>query len=96
LDKDSKFAYSAIFTLYVPLQIAFNVYPNHIIGGNMMVQLDKAVSSNAKLMVVDAVSKTVLMPSLPTTIGSFSVNTSQLPSGSYLVRLVDDGQQKVQ
>ncbi len=91
VDKNGQYKYSYIFAIQVPLNILFTVYPNPV-STNMMLHLSKPVS-NAALLVLDMAGRVHLIKKISNVSGAVPVYVGKLSTGSYIVKMLYEGQQ---
>ncbi len=90
MDKDGQYKYSATFTLHVPYNTLFSIYPNPA-GHQLQLHLAHTIAK-AQLAIVDMQGRIVLQQSLQPSSGVQNINISSLPSGSYMVKIWEAGQ----
>ncbi len=95
VDKDGRFTYSEVFSVHIPLNIAFNVYPN---PAKEVIQLQINSNTNAAVQVVitDMVGKVAINKVFASNNGLVKIATSNLTNGTYLVRVMIGGEQYLQ
>ncbi|MEO7310367.1 MAG: endonuclease [Chitinophagaceae bacterium] len=96
VDTDGKFKYSAVFTVHVPLNLQFSVYPNPVVDSYVKLQFTKPTVRNATLVVTDMAGRTYQQLPVASGTTSMTVNLLNTPAGMYLVKLVQDGNLTVQ
>jgi len=99
VDVDGKFQYTAVFTVHVPLNLQFNVYPNPTVNDFVNVAFTKPTVKNALLTVTDIMGRN--HQQIPVSIGTLNmvVNLKNVPAGMYIIKLIQDGNtvtQKIQ
>lgn len=95
VDKDGSFAYSDVFSLHIPLNVKFSVYPN---PASDVIQLQFNSNSNATVQVVitDLVGKTLVNKAFTANNGIVKIGTNELKNGTYLVKAIIAGEQYLQ
>lgn len=95
VDKDGTFTYSDVFSIHIPLNIKFSVYPN---PASDVIQLQFSTNSNATIQVVvtDLVGKTLINKAFVASNGLVKISTSNLTNGTYLVKAIIAGEQYLQ
>lgn len=95
VDKDGSFTYSDVFSLHIPLNIKFSVYPN---PASDVIQLQFNSNSNATVQVVitDLVGKTLVNKAFTANNGIVKIGTNELKNGTYLVKAIIAGEQYLQ
>ncbi len=87
VDRDGKFAYSAVFTLHVPLNIKFSVYPNPA-SDVLKLQLNNNSNETASIVISDITGKIVLKQNAAAAQGLINISTSHLGTGHYIVKMI--------
>ncbi len=85
-DKDGSFRYSEVFSVHVPSNNIFSIYPNpakHVLNLQLFDGL-----SNGSLSITDLTGRVQLTQSISNAGGLIPVNIQQLAAGSYLVKVV--------
>jgi endonuclease I len=90
LDKDGKFNYSSVFSIHVPLNIKFTVYPNPA-ASVIRIQLNNGSNEAAVVTVTEITGKSVYSKQVSSNQGLIEVSTSTFSSGVYVVKLVVNG-----
>jgi endonuclease I len=95
VDKDGSFTYSDVFSLHIPLNVKFSVYPN---PASNVIQLQFNSNSNAIVQVViaDLIGKTLLNKVFTANNGMIKISTDDLTNGTYLVKAIVAGEQYLQ
>jgi endonuclease I len=95
VDKDGSFTYSEVFSVHIPLNIAFSVYPN---PAKEVIQLQINSNSNTTLHVIvsDMVGKIVINKAFASNNGLVKISTNNLTNGTYLVKVLVAGEQYLQ
>jgi endonuclease I len=88
VDADGKFVYSDVFTVHVPLNLQFSVYPNPVTNGLVNVQLAKPASTKGYLQLTDATGKTYQQTPISVGTTNITLNVKALTPGMYVLRLV--------
>ncbi len=86
VDLDGKYAYSDVFTIHLPLNVKFDVYPNPV-KNELVLRLNNNANSEAIIEVVDVVGKTLLSKKVSIENGVVRTNISSISSGTYFVKL---------
>jgi len=95
IDKDGKYAYSEVFTLHIPLNTKFSVYPNPA-NSFIKLQLNGTVSGKVTVQVTNALGNVLQQQTLQSAGNTITLNTQALPNGTYLVKLLINGGQFIQ
>jgi len=95
VDKDGSFTYSDVFSLHIPLNVKFSVYPNPT---SNVIQLQFNSNNNGTLQIVitDLVGKTLINKAFAANNGIVKISTSELKNGTYLVKAIIAGEQYLQ
>ncbi len=95
VDKDGSFTYSDVFSLHIPLNVKFSVYPNPT---SDVIQLQFNSNSNATVQVVitDLIGKTLINKVFTANNGLIKISTNTLNNGTYLVKAIVAGEQYLQ
>ena len=91
IDNDGKFSYSAIFTVHVPLNTRFSVYPNPA-SDLVRLQLNNGGNENGTVVISDIAGRTVYTGTRKATNGLIEVPVEGLTRGNYIVKLVVNGE----
>lgn len=86
VDKDGKYTYSKVFTIHIPLNTKFAVYPNPA-KDNIQLQLNSNVNTAMQLQVTDIAGKVLLEKTVTAINGIVNLNNLNLQNGSYFIRL---------
>jgi endonuclease I len=86
VDKDGKFSYSDVFSIHLPLNTRFTVYPNPI-QNNITLRLSDNANTTLPLQITDLTGRTLLAKKVVTTNGLINVNASSLSNGTYFIKL---------
>ncbi|MBC7650531.1 MAG: endonuclease, partial [Deinococcales bacterium] len=95
VDKDGSFTYTEVFSVHIPLNVAFSIYPNPA-KEVIQLQINSNVSVNVQVVVTDMVGKIAINKSFTSNNGLVKIATSNLTNGTYLVRLIIGGEQYLQ
>ena len=87
VDKDGKFSFSDVFTIHIPLNTKFTVYPNPV-QNNLSIRLNENSNKSMMLQITDLAGKVLLSKNVVTMNGLINVNTSNINNGTYFVRLM--------
>jgi endonuclease I len=87
VDKDGKYSYSAVFTLHVPLNTKFIVYPNPA-SDVLKLQLNNNSSETATIIISDITGKIVLRQIAKSDQGIIRISTSNLGTGHYIIKMI--------
>jgi len=95
VDKDGSFTYSDVFSLHIPLNVKFSVYPN---PASDIIQLQFNSNNNAtiQILITDLVGKTLINNVFAANTGLVKINTNTLNNGTYLVKAIVAGEQYLQ
>jgi hypothetical protein len=95
VDKDGSFTYSEVFTLHIPLNVKFSVYPNPA-ADFIQLQVNTNTTTTAQITVSDLMGKAVINSTYSITNGLVKIATNHLSNGTYLVKMLLDGEQYLQ
>ena len=95
VDRDGKFSYTETFTLHIPNNTRFSVYPNPSTGA-IQLQLSNTVAGKVSIQVTDALGRIVQQQTFNVNGSNIKLNTSALGNGTYLVKLIYNGEQFIQ
>jgi len=87
VDKDGKFAYSPVFTLHVPLNTKFRVYPNPA-SDVLKLQLNNNSNEVVAIAITDITGKMVLQQQVKASQGLINISISHLRTGNYIVKMI--------
>lgn len=87
VDKDGKYAYSAVFTLHVQLNTKFSVYPNPA-NDVLKLQLNNNSNEITTIIMSDITGKIVLKQNARASQGLITISTSHLGTGHYIVKMI--------
>ncbi len=90
VDRNGKFSYSEIFSIHLPLNNKFTIYPNPA-RNNFTLKLNNNYNYSLPLQVTDLAGKVLINKNVMTTNGAVNVS-SNLSNGVYLVKLVINGE----
>ena len=95
VDKDGSFTYSDVFSVHIPLNITFSVYPN---PAKEVIQLQINTNTNTPLqiIVVDMVGKILINKAFTSNNGIVKISTNNLTNGTYFVKVIVAGEQYLQ
>ncbi len=88
MDKDGSFSYSAVFTLHIPLNTKFTVYPNPSTGSFINLQMNNNLNDKVTVQVTDMAGRIVINHVYTASTGLISIPTTNLTNGSFLVRMI--------
>ncbi|MBS4043320.1 MAG: endonuclease [Chitinophagaceae bacterium] len=86
VDLDGKSAYSDVFTIHLPLNVKFEVYPNPV-KNQLTLRFNNNANESAQLEVIDLVGKTILSKKVLISNGVVNTNIESLSNGTYFVKL---------
>lgn len=86
VDKDGKYGYSAIFTLHIPLNTKFSVYPNPA-SDMLTLQLNNNSNETATIIISDITGKIILKQASKADQGIIRISTSHFSTGQYIVKM---------
>jgi hypothetical protein len=86
VDRDGKFSYSDVFSIHLPLNTKFTVYPNPV-QNNITLRLSENTNAILPLQITDLTGSVVLTKSVVATNGLINVNASSLSNGTYFIQL---------
>lgn len=90
VDKDGKFSYSAVFTLHLPMNTKFSVYPNPA-SGVIRMHLNGNTTEQAFITVSDVAGRIVYSSKREITNGAIDISTGGFGAGNYIVKLRVNG-----
>jgi len=90
VDRDGKFAYSEIFTLHIPFNMKFSIYPNPT-SGNIKLLLNNGSNERAVITITEMSGKMVYRQNQQASQGIIEIPAQQLGAGMYVVRLLLNG-----
>lgn len=87
VDKDGSFTYSSVFTIHVPLNIQFNIYPNPATNV-VYVQTNCNTINTVEVIVTDIAGKVFIKNTFAVeNSGVLKIPVSQLTQGVYIIKL---------
>jgi endonuclease I len=86
VDQDGKFAYSDVFTIHLPLNVKFDVYPNPV-KNELVLRLNNNANAETQIEIIDVVGKTLLTKKATIENGMLRTNISSITNGTYFVKL---------
>lgn len=95
VNNDGSFTYSEVFTIHLPNNVKFTVYPNPA-KDFIMVQLNSLVDKKVHIQLTDVAGKVVLSNMFNTVNGTINIATNQLTKGVYLVKLITEAETYIQ
>lgn len=88
VDTDGKFIYSDVFTIHVPLNLQFTVFPNPVTNDVLTIQLAKPATTNGYLQLTDAAGKSYQQVPVGAGVTTITLNIKSLIPGIYVLRLI--------
>jgi endonuclease I len=95
VDKDGKFKYSDVFSLHIPLNTKFSVYPNPA-SSYIQLQLNSNVTGNVTIQVTDMTGKVMQQQTTRPNGNAIKLRTAGLSNATYLIKLTYNGEQYIQ
>jgi hypothetical protein len=95
VDKDGAFKYSEVFSLHIPLNVKFSVYPNPA-SDVIQLQFNSNNNTTVQIVITDLVGKTLINKAFAANIGLVKISTNNLTNGTYLVKAIVAGEQYMQ
>lgn len=86
VDKDGRFSYSAVFSIHVPLNTKFRIYPNPA-STNVSLQLNRKLESAGVVQVVDLAGRVVYSRGVKTGETLLNLSLGNISAGNYRVKL---------
>jgi endonuclease I len=86
VDTDGRFSYSEVFTIHLPLNTKFTVYPNPV-KNNITIRLNNNAHPIMALQVTDLAGRILINKNVVATNGLINVDANKLTNGTYFVRL---------
>lgn len=87
VNKDGSFSYSAVFSLHVPVNTRFSVYPNPA-NSLVRITLHGNAADASMVRMTDLAGKTVLVKTISASATETSLDVSRMPAGVYQLKLV--------
>lgn len=87
IDKNGKYAYSNLFTIHIPLNTKFSIYPNPA-KDVVNLQFSNIANINTTMIVTDIAGKTIFKKQITAANGKVAVNTTNLTNGTYFVHII--------
>ena len=95
IDKDNTFSYSPIVSVKLTANNSFTISPNPA-KDNIQLQFSKTYTGKSTVEIIDASGKVMLQKIVEANGSSLSASTGALPSGTYTVRLINNGEKFLQ
>lgn len=95
VDKDGSFTYNDVFSLHIPLNVKFSVYPNPA-SDVIQLQFNSNSNATAQVIITDLVGKTLISKVFTANNGLIKISTVDLTNGTYLVKAIVAGEQYLQ
>ena len=95
VDKDGQFKYSEVFTLHIPNNTRFTVFPNPA-SSYMQLQMNRNVNGNVTIEITDALGKVLQQQQSKVNGSVIRLSTGGLANGTYLVKMIYNGEQYIQ
>lgn len=96
VDNDGSYKYSEVFTIHVPLNVSFSIYPNPV-KGNLIVNFAKDVDKNFAIVITDIAGRIVMQNPQQAATGKQAVlNVSTLKAGTYVLKISTNGIERSQ
>jgi len=86
-DINGKYSYSDVFSIHIPLNNKFSIYPNPV-KDNVVLLLNENTPRLYNINITDLSGKVVLMTSVMSTNNMLSINTNNLSNGTYVINLI--------
>jgi len=86
VDNDGKFSFSDLFTIHLPLNTKFTVYPNPV-KNNLVLRLNNNTTSVMPLQITDLAGRVLINRKVVANNGLVSLNVNSLNIGTYIVKL---------
>ena len=74
----------------------FSVFPNPIKDGMLTIDIERNVTNNASLEVIDIVGRKLIEQKIATNNKQLTIDVSSLAKGTYLLNIIDDGNNSIQ
>jgi endonuclease I len=95
IDKDGKYNYSPVFSMHIPLNTKFSIYPNPA-RSVISLQLNSNSNQTALVSVSDISGRSVYAKQMKAVNGIISIPTATFGAGNYIVKLVLGGEEYTQ
>ncbi len=95
IDKDGKYKYSSVLSLHIPLNTRFTVSPNPA-NNYVQLQMNRNVNGNVFIRLTDISGRVMQQQNVTVSGSSIRLNTSSLTGGTYLVKLIYNGEEYIQ
>lgn len=95
IDNDGTFSYSEVFTLHIPLNIKFTVYPNPA-QDYITLQVNNNSNEKVTVQLTDITGKMVVNNAYTITNGLITIPVKQLNAGTFTVKLVAQNESYLQ
>ncbi len=86
IDNNGKFTYSEIFTIHLPLNTKFTVYPNPA-KDFIRININTNSTVNTQLTITDLAGRIILAKNITIQNGGFTTSTNGIANGTYFVQL---------
>jgi hypothetical protein len=86
VDNDGKFSFSDLFTIHLPLNTKFTVYPNPV-KNNLVLRLNYNTTSVMPLQITDLAGRVLINRKVVANNGLVTLNVNSLNIGTYIVKL---------
>lgn len=96
VDTDGSFKYSEVFTIHVPLNVSFTIFPNPV-KGNLVVNFAKDLDKGFAFVITDIAGKSVLQNAKQMAAGKQAIlDVSNLRPGIYMLKVSANGLERSQ
>jgi len=95
VDKDGRFKYSLVFTLHIPLNVKFSVFPNPA-NKYIALQMNGVVSGSVTVLITELSGKIVHQQTSVVNGGNINIGTAALNTGTYIVKMIYKGGEYIQ
>jgi endonuclease I len=95
IDNDGNFSYSEVFTLQIPLNIKFTVYPNPA-QGFVSLQVNNNNNGKVTVQLTDITGKMVVNSVCTLTNGLITIPLKQLNAGTFTIKLIEQNESYLQ
>jgi endonuclease I len=95
IDKDGKYSYTEVFSLHIPLNNKFTVYPNPV-SNVIRLQMNNNLSTTVTVQVNDMAGKLFINQTTIANNGFVNVPVPTLSNGIYLIKMIVGEEQYVQ